>query len=57
MELGKRLKRIAVISPIAIILLIHTVRADGWAATLPALAILIGGGTGLVILFKLLGWM
>ena len=52
-----RIKRILFLLPVATLLVVHNIRADGWAATLQPLKLFFFGGIGLIILFKLLGWM
>ena len=57
MDTKARIKRIAALLPVAIALLIYSIRTEGWAATLAPLKTFVVGGVFLIALFKLLGWM
>jgi hypothetical protein len=55
MDFKTRMRRIAILIPVAIALFIYNVRTDGWASTKIPLTIFVVGVLILVPLFKLLG--
>jgi hypothetical protein len=52
-----RIKRILFMLPVAVFLVIHNARTEGWGATAAPFKQFLWGSTALVILFRLFGWM